>query len=99
MNFLNVERPPDGIHLMPIRELSDLAKAVSVWGDRHYTPNSLGYLERTAKYNPNVGAFTADGTLVSWIFGCDDFNFSAVTLFSFIEKIASSFHKSGKSCG
>lgn len=67
----NLERPPNGIRLEPISSLNDLAKAISLWPNRIHTPNALDYLERAAKYNPSVGAFTEDGTLVSWIFGYD----------------------------
>lgn len=59
-------RPPDGIELRPVTELQDLEKANSVWP--HRNPNSLPFLQRMAKYNTNIGAFTEDGTLVAWLF-------------------------------
>lgn len=59
-------RPPQGIELRPLAELSDLEKADSVWPHRH--EGSLTQFERLAKFNLTVGAFTSDKTLVSWIF-------------------------------
>lgn len=61
-----VNSPPPGIHLKPIENHGDLEKLNSVWSYR--CRNSLTYFERMAKYNPNIGAFTDDGTLVSWMF-------------------------------
>lgn len=58
-------RPPVGIQLHPLKSHLDLEKVNSVWPLR--TPDSLSYLERMAKYNPNIGAYKDDGTMVAWL--------------------------------
>lgn len=64
--FKHLFRPPDGIELRPLTKLSDLKKANSNYTLR--TDSSLIGLKRyLAKYNPNIGAFNHDGTLVSCI--------------------------------
>lgn len=55
----------DDVKLRPLTELKDLVKADSVWSA--HNPTSLKFLQRLAKYNPNVGAFKSDGTLLSWV--------------------------------
>lgn len=47
-------------------KFSDFEKAYAAWpvGNR----SSVRLIERVVKYNPCVGAFLEDGTLVSWIF-------------------------------
>lgn len=45
---------------------SDVVKANSVWTSRW--TDSLDVLKRLSKHNPSVGAFTKDGSLVSWVF-------------------------------
>lgn len=57
---------PDGIQLRPITELCDLQKVISVYP--HRDQNTLEQFKRMAKYNPNIGAFKNDGTLVAWVF-------------------------------
>lgn len=47
-------------------ECRDLEKVNSVWPYR--SQNSLEFSQRLAELNPNVGAFTEDGTLVAWVF-------------------------------
>lgn len=53
------------VELRQLTELRDLEKANSVWP--HRNPNSLPFFQRMAKYNPNIGAFKADGTLAAWL--------------------------------
>lgn len=59
-------RSPEGVELNPLTKFSDIQKAFSLWpvGKRA----SVKLLERSAKYNPNVGAFSSDGTLMAWVF-------------------------------
>lgn len=59
-------RPPNGVELRPLTELHDMEKVVSVWPSR--TQNSLAFVQKMAKHNINLGAFTSDGTLVAWVF-------------------------------
>lgn len=40
--------------------------ADDVWPNKH--DGSLFFLKRLIDWNPNIGAFTEDGTLVSWCF-------------------------------
>lgn len=40
--------------------------ADEVWPNKH--DGSLFFLKRLIDWNPNIGAFTDDGTLVSWCF-------------------------------
>lgn len=40
--------------------------ADDVWPNKHH--GSLFFLKRLIDWNPNIGAFTEDGTLVSWCF-------------------------------
>lgn len=56
----------DDVELRPLTEPKDIEKANSAWP--HNNPESFEFLQRIAKYNPNVGAFKKDGTLVSWVF-------------------------------
>lgn len=55
----------DDVEFRPLSELKDIEKADSVWSA--HNPTSLQFLQRLAKYNPNIGAFKKDGTLVSWV--------------------------------
>lgn len=65
MNWSLVFCRRDDVELRPMVELKDLEKANSVWSAR--SPATLQFLQQIAKYNPNIGAFKSDGTLVSWI--------------------------------
>lgn len=60
-----MSRPPQGIELRPLTQLHDLQKVNSLWS--HRNTNTFSFFQRIAKYNPNIGAFTEDGTLVSWV--------------------------------
>ncbi|XP_031627732.1 uncharacterized protein LOC116343668 [Contarinia nasturtii] len=57
-------QPPKKIRLKPINKFSDYKKAFGLWSARKQ--NSIEFFERVAKYNPNVGAFLEDNTLVSF---------------------------------
>ncbi|CAD7092443.1 unnamed protein product [Hermetia illucens] len=60
-----IVNPPDGITLRPLTA-EDVVTANALWPFRR--PGSLIYLQRLAKYNVSVGAFTSDGELVAWCF-------------------------------
>lgn len=64
-NFHCANSAPADIQLHPIKTHGDLEKANSVWPFRN--PNSLVFFERIAKYNPNIGAYKVDGTMVAWL--------------------------------
>lgn len=56
----------DDVELRPLTEAKDIEKANLAWP--HHSPETFQFLQRIAKYNPCVGAFKKDGTLVSWVF-------------------------------
>lgn len=59
---------------MPVTKRSDIEKVFSVWGGAAGGRRSLQFLLRQAKYNPSVGAFTKDGTMVARVFRLDVIN-------------------------
>lgn len=65
-SFSRIFRLPDGIELKPIKNHADVAKAHSVYPFCDVVP--LDFFLGQAKFNPSVGAYTKDGTLVAWVF-------------------------------
>lgn len=61
-----IYRAPNGIELKPLTKFSDLQKAYEAWPVG--ASASVRLMERVAKYNPCIGAFLDDRTLVSWVF-------------------------------
>lgn len=60
-----MDSPPTGIQLHPLNEHSDVEKINSAWIVRD--GNSLPYLKRLIRYNPSIGAYKNDGTLIAWV--------------------------------
>lgn len=58
-------RVPLGIELRPITKFADIEKINVTWS--RYEANSLLFVQRMIEYNINIGAFTEDGTMISWI--------------------------------
>lgn len=56
-------RRSSDVELRPLKEYRDLVKANALW-DEHF-PDTLPFFQRTVRFNPNIGAFTKDGTLAS----------------------------------
>lgn len=48
----------------------DAITADNLWPNRH--EGSLFFLKRLINWNPNIGAYTADGQLVAWCFRLRD---------------------------
>lgn len=58
-------RPPEGIELKPLSTQSDIEKVFSEWPVNK--TNTKEFIARAVKYNPSIGAYTKDGTLVAWV--------------------------------
>lgn len=58
-------RSPEDILLCQIEKQKDLEKVSKMW--IHQDVSCFPYIQRLTKYNPNIGAFKDDGTLVAWI--------------------------------
>lgn len=64
--YFSTIRLPNDIQLKRVEHSSDVEKVNSVWS--HRKPSSLAFVQRMAKYNPSIGAYKDDNTLVAWIF-------------------------------
>lgn len=58
-------RPSEDIELGSIETQTDLEKVSKMW--IHQDSSCFPYIQRLTKYNPHIGAFKNDGTLVAWI--------------------------------
>lgn len=61
----NHNRPLNGIELRRLEKIADIEHINAVWP--HRSPYTLTFFKRLIKYNPSIGAFKDDGTLVAWI--------------------------------